>query len=544
MIFGINAFMLRGRSFEEICRICASAGCSWISLEVEQLYEEHFIEILKKYRLHVNCVGALFLDVDKKEESLKKGKNVIRQCGIRKTPALNIVLSSAWPDLEWMADAVVLCRKLAEYGAKYQVRVAAEPLHPKMRAVSCLTQLWQAKLLCDYVNHSNFGVTVDLYHCGGMKDPENWFGRLTGQIFAVHISDAVKDGSACFPGLGVQPVRCRLLRLSQVYPEGIAELEVVSGDLAGKSEKELTEAIRKSMLLMSRVIVIGELALHRFLDADGRLKKEELGGGAGMIAAQIEELGISPWLIGTFGLDPAGQRLLTELEEYGVETESVIQDETTSVVSICGETLTIQAGTVQLQKLASVAGTLPDEDCLVYLPVFPSYEPLLEAVSRKKKWRKFCDFGYFAWCGDFSVLSGLLQTFSGGYCALLNGKDMEYAKKEVLGRLAVEAGYRYAVLTDGSQDVLLFEADQMKTFSVIAAPSVKSSCGAGDCLTAGILLGLSGGYDMEEALCFGIQIAYHKVQTEGVWRKKSGKRNQLEESGERNRQINSSERKG
>ena len=94
MIFGINAFMFHGRSFEEICRICASAGCSWISLEVEQLYEEHFIEILKKYRLHVNCVGALFLDVDKKEESLKKGKNVIRQCGIRRMPALNILPSS------------------------------------------------------------------------------------------------------------------------------------------------------------------------------------------------------------------------------------------------------------------------------------------------------------------------------------------------------------------------------------------------------------------------------------------------------------------
>lgn len=520
MILGINAFMLHGKSFEEICRITAKAGCRWISPEVDQLYKKTFREVLEQYQLNVNCAGTLFLNVDEEEESLKTGKNVICQCRMQQVPVLNVVLYSQRPDLEWMADAVALCRKLAEYGAKDQIQVAVEPLHPSMRAVSCMTQLWQMELLCGYVDHPNFGVTIDLYHCNGMKNPEDWFSRLGKRIFAIHVSDVGKEGTACFPGLGKLAVRRQLQLLSQVCPDRIAELEVVANTLAEEKTEVLIGAIRKSFLFLNRVIVVGELALHRFVEPDGQLKMEELGGGAGMIAAQMEELGLSPWLIGTFGTDPIGQRLLTRLRDGGLLTSPIIQEgKTTSEVTICGDALTIRKGTVRPWKLASEVDELLDEDCLVYLPVFPGYERVQEVASHKKKWKTFYDFGYFEWCGDFSVLSGLLETFPKGYCALLNAKDMEDAKKKELGRKAVNTGYRYAILTDGGWDVLLFEADQVRKFPVIPVSGEQCSCGAGDCLTAGILLGLSNGWEIEEALCYGIQIAYHKVQVEGIWRK-------------------------
>jgi len=515
MIQTLNAFMLHELPLEEICQIARAAGCGALCLEPQHL-EPGLSQILKSYNLRVDCVGSLFLNLDMPEEGLHHGLELVRLCAEQGIHGINLVLQSRRREEKWLPDATTLCGMLADAASEAGILVAVEPLHPGMRDVSCLTNLQQVRTLCHRLE--KLGFVFDVCHCSGMDNVRELLPLLSDRIASVHLSDQNSAGNRCFPGCGSLPLDEVIRWLNSVgYRRGV-ELEVISPEMTRQPAEWIAAEIRSAFFSVTTTLVVGELALHSFVSEDHSV--QELGGGAGVIASQMNELGVSPYLVGACGKDQDGDILWERFRaDRGFSVLDQQEGARTSVVSIRDGEAKIQVGTVDPEQLRSLLRDLPDRECTIYLPAFPGYDGLRQEAAQKKNWSIFSDFGFYRWCGDARLLVGRLQSHGGGFCALINAKGLPNSEKLPLGRFALDSGFRYAILTDETRDLLLFHSYGVRSYPVEQVSHMKCTCGAGDCLSAGILAGLSRNLPMEDAVDCGMKTAWHKVQTDGIWRR-------------------------
>lgn len=98
----------------------------------------------------------------------------------------------------------------------------------------------------------------------------------------------------------------------------------------------------------------------------------------------------------------------------------------------------------------------------------------------------------------------------------LHGEEIEDEKRlaEETQKLMKESGTQYIVLSLGSGGAMLIEKNSFKHFR---APTVKikSKVGAGDSMVAGIVLGLSKGESIEQAVKYGVAAGASAVSTPG-----------------------------
>ena len=516
MIRMLNAFMLHGKSLDTICSIAKQADCAGIALEVSQL-EEAAGGLLKAWGLSASFAGTLFLAVEMSKQSCQRAQAVLERARAAGIPQVAVVLQSALPAGEERRHAQEeLAGRLAQLGEQYGVCVCVEPLHPSCGRLSSLTDLRELERLCRHADPRWFGWILDLCH---WEQPcPLLIPALMPYLRSVHLADVrgSDPNDRCFPGEGRLPLLHWFSLLRRSGYQGPVELEVLSPELERLEEAELIRKIRRAFVPAGCCFLAGELALHRHLSPGGKCLLEAVGGSAGMAAFQLQALGVQPVLVGICGDDPAGQRMA---EDAGLIGWKVIcqRGRVSSLVEIDAggpDRIAVTPGNVDVRQLSPAFAQLPDGPAYVYLPCFPGYEGLAEIAEHKAGWNILYDFGFHPWCGDGQRLHHAI-TKRRGFCALLNGKGLTGEEKRRLGECSLLQGFSYAVVTDGAASVLLFKPGGCTAFAVEEAPAV-DTCGAGDCLAAGILAGLAGGRSMEQALRLGMETARRKVQVHGI----------------------------
>lgn len=517
----LNTFMLHGRPLEEICRIAEKSHCQGLSIEVQQLHHPQLEALLRKHHLRLTGVGAVFLPLD--QEDLSGLEDTARTAAAHGARVVFCILcSGAVPSGQLWTRARNMCRRLEALGRKYRISICLEPLSGSMRDISPLCDPETLAQLCRGLDPRWFGWTMDLCHCAQMPVEAALFEELTPYLHSVHLADLPEEqpdqNDRRFPGEGALPLHRLFARLRGLGFHGPVELEVISPAVHAMADDELAARIAGSFLCMGNCFVAGELAVHHFLG--GEVDLTMLGGSAGMVSTQLQALGVQPVLLGLCGADDAGFRLRREAR--AIAAEVVCQPgRRTSVVRLDPfdpDNLDIRPGTVEPGQLSGSIEKMPDIDAYLYLPYFPGYEEP-EIVSRgKKNWKRILDFGFYQWCGNYGALLDQVKKTQPGFCALLNAKHMSTDQKLRLGKACIAHGFQYAVLTDSTQPVWLVSAEACRSFPVRPAPAVRDTCGAGDCMVAGIMAKLSRGCSMDEALSFGIAVSENKVQTYGIWR--------------------------
>lgn len=512
----LNAFMLHGKSLDVICRIAKRTGCASVTLEISHL-DEDIDRLLKTWGLTAFCAGTLFLTVESLEQSCQAVRELLKKARAVGIPLVSAVLQSALPIGEARSIAQAeLCRRLAGLGAQYGVCICVEPLHRSCDWLSSLTDLQELQRLCENADPRWFGWILDVCHC---EDPCGLpLQKLVPYLRSVHLADVCGSDPniRCFPGEGRLPLFRWFSLLRESGYQGPVELEVLSPELEQLNESELVRKIDRAFLPSGFCFLVGELALHRHMSQNGLCLKEAVGGSAGMVAFQLRALGVQPVLAGICGDDSAGGWIAKQADLVSLE---VIRQKgrASSLVEIdagASDRLAVRPGNIDVSLLKPMLARLPDGFAYVYLPCFPGYEELAKAAEGKTGWNILYDFGFHAWCGNVNQLYTAIVERT-GFCALINGKNLGCAEKRRLGEACILRGYTYAIITDGVSPLLLFEKNRYVSFPVDEVLAV-DTCGAGDCLAAGIIAGLSNGLAMEEAVRYGMDTARQKVQVYGI----------------------------
>ncbi len=522
MIQAINAFMFNRLQLEEIFTVAKESGVNTVSVEIRHLSDPNLDKYKEKYGISVNSAGALFLNLDNLKDSINEALKAIELCKQHGIPAINAVLSSKRDINDWMKDAVYLCNEILDAARKAHITINIEPLNPDMREVSCITNLLQITVLLRYIESDYLGVTIDLFHLALMPDSDIYLEELLPRIGNVHLADVGIDKKACKPGKGLLRLKKYLPMIIDYKPDITVELEVISDEMESYPVDRLVDYVKSSFVNVSKTVIIGELCVHRYEDDNSRMFESSVGGGAGVMASQINALGSTSYLVGICGDDRSGNEITEYYQaEYGFS--DIIRQEAgyTADVRLNKDKIKIVPGNIQIGLLEPVIENLNTEGCNVYLPLFPGYENLYKILSARNN-RLICDFGYHEWCGDYAAIEKRLSHFPKGYCALINAKGLDDRTKINLGKIAAVNGFEYAIVTDRGKNLYLVSSDSYKKYGIIETPEI-SECGAGDSMIAGILVMLERGYSMEDALLYGISVAYKKVQKNGAWKKKYGK---------------------
>lgn len=508
----LNTFMLHGLPFGQICRIARQAGCAGLSVEASQLEHPELDTLLRQHNLALTGVGAFFLNTD--QTDLSALERLLQTASARHVPIVFCVLRPG------SGPAEPLCARLERLGQKYGICLCLEPLSPAMGDISPLWGPAQLLSLCRGKDPRWFGWIMDLCHCAGWSLDDPTLEQLAPYLRAIHLADlpsvTPNQNHRLFPGEGELPLFRLFDRLWGLGFDGPVELEVISTSVTAMPEEELTGKIARSFLCTSRCFVAGELAVHHLPDPELTM----VGGSAGMVSTQLQALGIQPLLAGLCGADAPGRWLRENARSIAFEVLCQPGRDTSLVRLDPGrpDHADIRPGTVDTTALAAVIREMPDINAWFYLPFFPGYEAAEIAARAKENWKWILDFGYYQWCGDYDVLLAQVKRSAPGFCALINAKEMSRAQKLRLGDACILHGYRYAVLTDRTEPVLLISQQARTAFPVQPAQTPRDTCGAGDCMVAGIMAGLCRGKTMADALAFGIAVSHNKVQTYGIWR--------------------------
>ena len=524
----LNAFMLHGMKLNEIYNIAKNSDCGGISVEVNQLDDPFMDDIFAESPTFIVGAGALFLREDRQEESISVCRNILEKAARYSLQFINVVFQSGECEIT-AKNRCEFCRRLAQLGKSYGIRILVEVLQPSMKSVSSLVSFEETVALCKTVDSPWFLMTYDVCHCVDTDTTSQIFVDSIPCIGSVHLADLAGNDpdQREFPGHGNLPLLQIIELLRQNGYDGPVELEVISPAIkasAVQSQEALTQKIQQSFSYLGSCIVVGELACHRIVQSGA---EENLlcqtGGNSGMIATQLLQLGVRPMIAEMCGDDSRGLKLAHDMAPWSF-TSPIQEGKITSVVDIypyAPEKLSIIPGTVDTTLLCKQLEKLPDLCLYGYMPAFPGYESALIEISRRHNLKMILDFGFFRWNGNYDILKErVIAAPQNAFCALLNGENMSDEQKDSLGRICREQGFKYAIITDGAQSVALYmSSGEKRQFQVCRVETPTDTCGAGDCFTAGVLHHLITGYSMPQAVEYGIQIAHKKIQTIGIWRK-------------------------
>lgn len=521
MKHAINSFMFKEYSFETVCRIAYNTGCSWVGLsECHKMETEKLQSTLRKYKLKIHCVYNCFINID----DLNQQTNIINEyfqwaadVGVYFS---GIVLQSkkgATP--QFIAKAVNQICLLAKL---YNLTVLVEPLSREMTDFSCLTEVNIINEVNEMVQCDNFGWILDLCHFYNRNRINLLSDSFFKRVLILHLAGRCLENSDKRNYLCDDLLEYFISKMQSKGFNGWYEIEVLNAfDL--EYEIDNVKKIENLLLHTRRAILIGEFAVHVFI-AKKEFPEEliQLGGGIGIMLRLLNKKEFHPIIVSCSGDDLTG-RLMNELADeltggcihsysHGRTSTVYLYEEDNYINNV-----DIIPGQVEPGCMIQTLKDLPDEDFPVYIPIFPFYESLLEIASKKKCWKLICDFGYFQWRGNDSMLIDAFNRVPMGlFLALINGAGFNESKMNYIIDAARIKGFEYIVVTNEDKDVLLYSKIGKNIFPVGKNEFVCCTCGAGDSLVAGLIFGLCKNLSLEESLQLGIEYASDKITKYGI----------------------------
>ena len=276
------------------------------------------------------------------------------------------------------------------------------------------------------------------------------------------------------------------------------------------------------------VLVVGDLILDQFVWGNVRRVSPEAPvpvvevveetihlGGAANVAANLSVLGAQPILIGLLGRDEAGNQLIAELENQGINTEAIILDETrmttikTRILAhqkqICRtDRENTEPLDEKLQKeLAKICSSCFEQAQSVILSDYSKgvlHVPLVRNLIKECREH-----------GKFISVDPKLDDFSAYHQASVITPNMEELRRtsgtkiadesalvQVGQQLLTRAELDYLLVTRGEEGMTLFESDSFSHIPTVAQ-EVYDVTGAGDTVVACLTLAVTAGASVHQA---------------------------------------------
>ncbi len=236
------------------------------------------------------------------------------------------------------------------------------------------------------------------------------------------------------------------------------------------------------------------------------------GGVAGNIARGLAMLEWPVMLSTIVGDDSDGRFVTSQLEAKGIDTSLVITDgdrQTATYTAIEEPNGALVAGLAAMQiydhyplsHVEACLAALPGDCDLVADTNLP--EEVLEALANNKGGR---NLAVCAVSGPkANRVAGCLDKVDLLFCNEAEAAILaeEYADLDALPAILLELGVQHGVITKGGKGITAWNGEE--TWSLPAPPvRVRSTNGAGDCLAACILHGLTVHKTLSKALSYGL----------------------------------------
>lgn len=234
-----------------------------------------------------------------------------------------------------------------------------------------------------------------------------------------------------------------------------------------------------------------------------------LGGGSVLVCQQLARLGHAVRIYAMAGRDALGGWLIAELRAHGVDcagavisgartTRTLVLHHPTGTHDIVHEPSDADPGEFR----AAAAMLAPADQRFAYVPGFPGFEPVLEAVRRASV-PAVADLGYRPWLNDVrryreEVLSraGLVSV------CLLTGDRLNRADQVSMLRAAAARGPRLVVMTLGPLGAITLAGEDVLHVPAVPCRPV-NTLGAGDAFASGLIAGLAEGRPTGQAMWLG-----------------------------------------
>lgn len=277
---------------------------------------------------------------------------------------------------------------------------------------------------------------------------------------------------------------------------------------------------------MLALTALGELALHVTLRArcsdppqdDLRFDEIhlEVGGSVALVCMQLAALDHRTQLVPLIADDELGRFLVRELEATAVDVPAVVVDGARTARSVTqtgrdgAHDTTYSAPDSDPQSLQPEL-LRASEGAYAYVPAYPGYDGLLEAVSRMST-PLVVDLGYQPLVYDFPRLAcEAVGRARWAQVAVVPCAGLDDATTAQLAQAVAEAGPELTVVTRGARGAGLWTGSGLWTTSAIRCEPV-NTLGAGDAFTAGLIAGLADGSAPETAVQFANAVAAARIE--------------------------------
>lgn len=274
-----------------------------------------------------------------------------------------------------------------------------------------------------------------------------------------------------------------------------------------------------------RLTAFGDICLHITVpcEVEEQVREFQLGrvecmpgGSAAVLCMQIAALGHHARLVGPLGQDHFGQWIAHSLGRFGVDCTYLYPGaaETTRlcILARANGTHAIFADLAPPVEEFQVRPEMLAEADYLYLPRFPAFDRLYQRLQEvRRSSQVVCDFGFLPWLQDEHLLQeNVLPRLTGVDIAILSGSTFSDRFNEYLAQQCIEAHVSLVVTTLAARGALLTTA-QEQTYLPPVPTHVKNAVGAGDTLTAALLVALAEGQSAREAVQFAQAVASKRI---------------------------------
>ncbi len=290
---------------------------------------------------------------------------------------------------------------------------------------------------------------------------------------------------------------------------------------------------------MSRVLVVGSTAYDLLLSSDGsfadgisaqdidtlsvaflaqRFARHHGGTGAN-IAWNLNLLGGQPLLVSTVGND--GGEYLALLKERGVDVKYIEQLEEHATATAIVSTDSAERQITFFHPGADQHGSWPDlsqeRDDISYAIISPrDIKLMLESIE----WCKKFSVPYIFDPGQQILSFGsdeLHRAVKGSAGVVLNEYEWSLFSKVLnCTEENIQSHTPLLVITRGEHGVTYFNADGARNVASCKPDQIINPTGAGDAFRAGLLTGLSSGWDILDCVRLGASMGSFAVESEGT----------------------------
>jgi fructokinase len=274
--------------------------------------------------------------------------------------------------------------------------------------------------------------------------------------------------------------------------------------------------------LLGRPIILGEVLFDVF-PGDVAV----LGGAPFNVAWHLKGFGLSPLLISRIGEDPRGERILSTMQTWGMDTAGIQIDPVhpTGVVRVA-----LEEGQPQFTILPDQAYDFMDADAaltalegqncsLLYhgtLITRGASQATVQALRQTVPFT-FVDLNLRSPWWEIARVRNLLQ---GARWVKMNGDEMaemvqpsqladlaESSLEATAHALCLESGWELLALTLGVEGAWLLTAGETYRGKAVVVEALVDTVGAGDAFSAVTLLGLHRGWSLENTLSRALDFA-------------------------------------